>query len=96
MRGVLAIVVPLALPTVLYVIYMTLARRRAGAGGTATVPTEMPWSWLIVAGGVLAVVTFTAMYLLESVDPGGEYHPAQIIDGEIRPGYFDNKSPDSN
>jgi hypothetical protein len=92
MRGVLAIVVPLALPTVLYVIYMTLARRRAVASGTSTEPMEMPWSWLIAAGGILAIITFTAMYLLEDVNRG-EYHPAEIIDGEIRPGYFDNDRP---
>ena len=48
---------------------------------------EMPWSWLVIAGGILVIVTLLALYLFE--DAGrGQYHPAQIIDGEIKPGYF--------
>jgi len=91
MRAFLAIVVPLALPTALYVLYMTLARRRSGATGAAAQPMEMPWSWLIIAGGILVIVTFLALYVFE--DAGrGKYHPARIIDGEINPGYFDDKS----
>ena len=87
MRGFLAVVLPLALPTALYVLYMTLARRRSGAAIAPTPPMEMPWSWLIIAGGILVIVTLLALYLFE--DAGrGQYHPAQIIDGEIKPGYF--------
>jgi hypothetical protein len=90
-RAFLAIVLPLALPTALYVLYMTVARRRPGATGVAAQPMEMPWSWLIIAGGILAIVTFLALYAFE--DAGhGRYHPARIIDGEIKPGYFDDKS----
>ena len=48
---------------------------------------EMPWSWLVIAGGILAIVTFLALYYFEDVGHG-QYHPAQIIDGEIKPGYF--------
>jgi hypothetical protein len=48
---------------------------------------EMPWSWLIIAGGILVIVTLLALYLFE--DAGrGKYHPAEIIDGKIKPGYF--------
>lgn len=90
MRAFLAIVLPLALPTAVYVLYMTLARRRPGAAGAAAQPMEMPWSWLIIAGGVLAIVTFLALYLFEDVGRG-QYHPARIIDGEIKPGYFGDK-----
>jgi len=91
MRAFLAIVLPLALPTALYVLYMTLAKRRPGATGAVAQPMEMPWSWLIVAGGILVVVTVVALYVFE--DTGrGKYHPARIIDGEIKPGYFDDKS----
>ena len=90
MRAFLAVVLPLALPTALYVLYMTVARRRPGAAGAAAPPMEMPWSWLIIAGGILAIVTLLALYLFE--DTGhGQYHPAEIIDGEIKPGYFGDK-----
>jgi H+/gluconate symporter-like permease len=89
-RAFLSIVLPLALPTALYVVYMTLARRRPGAAGAAAQPMEMPWSWLIIAGGILAIVTFLALYFFEDVGRG-QYHPAQVIDGEIKPGYFGDK-----
>ena len=89
MRAFLAIVLPLALPTALYVLYMTLTRR-SGVAGAAAQPMEMPWSWLAIAGGILVIVTLLALYLFE--DAGrGKYHPAEIIDGEIKPGYFGDK-----
>lgn len=91
MRAFLAIVLPLALPTALYVLYMTLAKRRPGAPGAVAQPMEMPWSWLIIAGGILAVVTVVALYVFEDTGQG-KYHPARIIDGEIKPGYFDDKA----
>jgi hypothetical protein len=90
MRAFLAIVLPLALPTALYVLYMALARRRPGAAGAAAQPIEMPWSWLAIAGGILAIVTLSALYLFEDYGRG-RYHPAQLIDGEIKPGYFGDK-----
>jgi hypothetical protein len=86
MRALLAVVVPLVLPTALYFVYMTLVRRR---GATTAPPLEMPWSWLIVAGGALVLVTFIALYLFADFGRG-KYHPAQIIDGKVQPGYFDD------
>jgi len=91
MRAFLAIVLPLALPTALYVLYMTLVKRRPGAAGPLAQPMEMPWSWLIIAGGILVIVTVVALYVFEDAGQG-KYHPARIIDGEIKPGYFDDKS----
>ena len=91
MRGFFAVVLQLALPTALYLVYMSLVRRRPGAANAPAQSVEMPWSWLIVAGGVLAVVTVVALYVFE--DAGrGTYHPARTIDGKINPGYFDDKS----
>jgi hypothetical protein len=89
MRAFLAIVLPLALPTALYVLYMTLTRR-PGVTGAAAQPMEMPWSWLVIAGGILVIVTLSALYLFEDFGRG-PYHPAQFIDGEIKPGYFGDK-----
>jgi len=89
-RAFLELVVPMALPTAVYVLYMTLIKRRPGAAGAPAQPADMPWSWLIIAGGLLVIVTFIALYVFE--DSGrGQYHPARIIDGEIKPGYFDDK-----
>jgi hypothetical protein len=88
-RAFLAIVLPLALPTALYVLYIALVRRRRPAGA-ASQPMEMPWSWLAIAGGILVIVTLSALYLLEDFGRG-PYHPAQYIDGQIKPGYFGDK-----
>jgi hypothetical protein len=91
MRAFLAIVLPLVLPTALYVLYMALVKRRPGATGSTAQPMEMPWSWLVIAGGILVIVTVVALYAFE--DAGrGKYHPARIVDGEIKPGYFDDTS----
>jgi drug/metabolite transporter (DMT)-like permease len=90
MRALFSIVLPLVLPTALYFVYMSLARRRGGASVADVRPTDVPWSWLLVAGGVLVVITYVALYLFE--DRGrGAYHPARIIDGQVQPGYFDDK-----
>lgn len=91
MRGFLAILIPLLLPTILYVLYAKFVRRHAQTAGGAAVPLEMPWSWLAIAGGVLAIVVFFAIYLFEERG-AGRYHPAQVIDGEVKPGYFDGPS----
>jgi len=90
MRALFSIVVPLVLPTALYFVYMTLARRRGVASGANSQPIDVPWSWLIIAGGVLVVITFVALYLFEERGRG-TYHPAQTINGQVRPGYFDDK-----
>ena len=91
MRAFLAVVLPLALPTALYVFYMALIRRRPDTASAQAQPLTIPWSWLIVAGGVMVAVTFLALYVFE--DAGrGKYHPAQTIDGKIKPGYFDDTS----
>jgi hypothetical protein len=89
-RAFLAIVLPLALPTALYLLYMTLVRRRSGAAGATSRPIEMPWSWLAISGGILVIVTLLALYLFQDFGRGS-YHPAQYIDGEIKPGYFGDK-----
>ena len=90
MRALFSIVVPLVLPTALYFVYMTLVRRRGSTSGAASQPIDVPWSWLIIAGGALVVITFVALYLVE--DRGrGSYHPARTINGQVQPGYFGDK-----
>jgi hypothetical protein len=90
MRSFLTIVVPLALPTLLYFLYVAAVRRRNTMAGTASQPIEVPWSWLIIAGGLLVAITFAAYTLFGGSDGRGPYHPAQRIDGKIQPGYFED------
>ncbi|WP_119459185.1 DUF6111 family protein [Rhodospirillaceae bacterium SYSU D60014] len=89
MRQFFSIVVPLVLPTVLYFVYMTMARRRAQtASGRSGWWQEVPWTWLGIAGAILMIVTLSAFALFGGAEPGSVYQPAKLIDGEIKPGGF--------
>jgi hypothetical protein len=89
MRVVFSIVLPLVLPTALYFVYMTLVRRRGStSAGSQTI--DVPWSWLIVAGGALMLITVVALYLFEDRERG-TYHPARTVNGQVQPGYFGDK-----
>lgn len=89
MRQFFSIVVPLLLPTILYLVYMTAVRRRAQATGGKTGWEEVPWTWLGIAGAILALVTLGAIALFGGADPGSVYRPAELIDGKIQPGGFE-------
>jgi hypothetical protein len=83
-RILLTYVVPLVLPTVLYVIVRILVQRR-----TPERWGDMPWLWLGVSGFVLLVLTLGWLALFSGSEPGSAYHPPQVIDGTVRPGGFD-------
>jgi len=84
-RFVLQILLPLLLPTLMFLIWSYLARRRT-AGGPVARLQEGPWFWLIVAGFVLMLggLVYTAM--TGAGDPEGVYEPPRYEDGRIVPG----------
>ena len=45
----------------------------------------------VIGTTILVVVTLVALYVFEDTGQG-KYHPARIIDGEIKPGYFDDNT----
>jgi len=77
MGRLLVIVVAFVLPVVVYLTYLRLARRKEdlAAQGRLTGWLALPWTWLIVAGVLLMVLMFLAMYAFD-IDPdqwiGGE------------------------
>ena len=83
-RILLTYIVPLVLPTVLYVIVRVLVQRR-----TPERWGDMPWPWLGVAGFVLLVLTLGWLALFSGSEPGSAYRPPQVIDGAVSPGGFD-------
>ncbi len=91
MRALISILVPLALPTVLYFAYAAIVRRRRVGTAENAEPVTVPWAWLGIAGALLAIATVVGFALLEGVGNRGTYHPARVIDGKIQPGYFDDK-----
>jgi hypothetical protein len=80
----LTVVLPLVLPTLIYMAYMAAERRKAASGG-APVPwwVGAPWPWLVTGGVFLAAIVLVTLALTGGSDKSGTYHPARLIDGRI-------------
>lgn len=82
-RVLLTIIVPLLLPTALYVLWRALPGRKV----------DLPaiWLWLLVAGLALAALTL----VLVSVDFGapktGQYVPPHVDSGGVVPGHIETE-----
>jgi hypothetical protein len=83
-RQLFEIVLPLILPTVIYLAYALLLRPRSGGN-----LHDMPWVWLGVAGGFLLAVTFLAIALLGGAPPAAHYVPPKVVNGQIEPGHYE-------
>ncbi len=97
-RVVLQYVLPLLLPTVLYLIWWgTIGRRKATANGGTAVLAQGPWFWLIVCGCVLLAgsLIYTALVVGVTTDvtSEGHYVPPQLEDGRVVPGHFERSQP---
>lgn len=91
MRAVIEIVVPLLLPTALYLLYVAAARRRAAAApGQPGWWREVPWTWLAISGTLLVVLSLFAASLFGGAKPGTPYEPARLENGVVEPGHFGN------
>ena len=91
MRRFLEIAVPLLLPTALYLLYAVAARRRAAlAPGQPGWWREVPWTWLAISGGMLAVLSLVAASLFGGAPPGSHYEPAKLENGVVEPGRLGN------
>jgi hypothetical protein len=84
-RIVLTIVLPLVLPTLLYLGWLAASRRLAPAADASW--QSLPWGWLVAVGLVL---TALALFFL-NVRLGtsqGTYVPPRYIGGEVVPGHL--------
>lgn|GEM_PF-408158 len=81
---------PLILPTLLYLAYVVIQRRRARATGA----DPLPWwdtrtgFWLAVSGVGLFLAGLAGWALTDGAPPGSIYVPDRYVDGELQPGYF--------
>lgn len=80
MKFFLEYIVPLLLPTVVYLLWL----RFAAADG---VERDMPWTWLAAAGVVLVAIVLGGLALFGGSDQGA-YVPPHMENGKIVPGYF--------
>ncbi len=80
-RVLLTIIVPLLLPTALYLAW------RLGLGRSVSLPAN--WIWLLVAGVALASLTLIAVSVQFGAPRQGVYVPPHVSDGEIVPGHIE-------
>jgi hypothetical protein len=91
LREILTLVVPLVLPTVLYLLWLR-AVHWSEEGGAATWP-KLPWVWLIVTGVALtALVLFIVTVGFGTAMPG-IYVPPRVENGRIVPGHIEPAKP---
>lgn len=88
-RAFLTIILPLLLPTALYLLWV-FAMRRAEAAGVGELLRGLPWIWLGGAGVVLlvAVLVLAALGFGRSADTA-DYVPPRAVGGRIIPGHIE-------
>lgn len=89
-RVLIQYLLPLLGPLVLYLLYMSFARRRAGKRGDDLPVIERSHVfWSIVAGFVLMMAGFATLALTSGEKPGaGEYQAPRMEDGRVVPPKF--------
>jgi hypothetical protein len=89
LRVVLTIVLPLLLPTALYLLWVGAfgSWREVGAVSWAAVP----WLWLAAAGAVLLAVVLFVVTVGFGVPQSGTYVPPRWQNGRIVPGHIEPK-----
>ena len=92
-RAFLTIVLPLLLPTALYLLW-AFSVRRAQVGEIGDFLRQLPWLRLSAAGVVLlvGVLTLVALRFGQSAD-SAHYVPPRTVDGKIVPGHIDPGPP---
>lgn len=89
-RILLQYVLPLLLPTVVYLVWWWATSRRQTATGDGTRRpaslTQGPWFWLALAGVALMSAGLIHTALTTGEAPGGRYVAPHLEDGRVVPG----------
>ena len=95
LRQLLMVVLPLMLPTLIYMAYMMVERRKAAAPSGAALPwwVGAPWTWLVTGGVLLVAIVLVTVALTSGFDISGTYHPARLIDGRVIEGETTPSTP---
>ena len=85
-RVLLTVVLPLLLPTLLYLLWLVAVRPARLA---APAPWRLlPWPWLLAAGVLLMALMLYVVGTRLSRSPQGVYVPPHYVDGEVVPGHI--------
>jgi hypothetical protein len=86
-RAFLTVILPLLLPTALYLLW-AVAMRRTQMSGVSDLLRELPWPWLAATGIALLVgVLFLVAFGFGRSADTAHYVPPRTIDGKIVPGH---------
>lgn len=86
LRVIVTIVLPLLLPTVLYLGWVWLARSVQDGGAVRW--SALPWLWLAGAGAVLLAVVLVVVTGFGTTRQG-VYVPPRWVNGQIVPGHIE-------
>lgn len=91
LRVFLTIVLPLLLPTALYLLWVTTLG--APHDGGAVTWTAVPWVWLAAAGAILLAVVLVTVTVGFGTAQQGVYVAPRYVNGHIVPGHIDPAAP---
>jgi len=74
---------PLALPTLVYLSWIYYCRKRADAGEEPPAVTRGGLFWSVFSGGVLMIIGLVALALATGGNPDATYQSPQFKDGRI-------------
>ena len=86
LRVVVTVVLPLVLPSALYLTWAMAARR---VPATPDAWRALPWPYLAGVGVVLAVGVLALVHIGFGTPNAGRYIPAHMEGGELVPGHFE-------
>jgi hypothetical protein len=86
LRVVLTVIIPLLLPTALWLVWIAAMNRADGKGGAWAVA---PWPWLLAGGVALTAATLYVVNVGFGREDEGRYVPPTVVDGKLVPGHFE-------
>ena len=89
LRVLLTIVLPLVLPTALYLLWVRTTQKEEGGGAMRW--RALPWLWLAGAGVVLLAVVLFVVTVHFGTSEQGVYVPPRYEGGRILPPHIDPK-----
>tara|TARA_B100000686_G_scaffold353541_1_gene459574 strand:- start:1643 stop:1918 length:276 start_codon:yes stop_codon:yes gene_type:complete len=90
MKLILTKILPLALPLLVYLVWLFYAHKRARKHGTQINQlSDAPWLLIGLSGLAVLIIGMLTLGILTGDDVGGVYIPSHIENGEVVKGRID-------